>query len=355
MRVTSFVVYDRVKRSFQENWQRLYTSNEQLSSGKKINKPSDDIIGMARVLDYKLAINKNDQYLRNIDDVQAFLDFTEATFGSVTENLERMKELTLTAVTGTETAETRRIISKEVQVLKESFHDLANSKLRDRFVFSGYKTDKPAFDDLNTYQGDDNHIGVYANNYTTVDENITGLDAFAYQQKDHEVIPFKSGEKYIHYIPGNLIDPDAPANRVVVAVSTSIDKETVLNELKEGKLSTVEDTYSYDNFMEMTQRLEDAMANNDVSRMETLLAPVDRAIGQVLDNRSEIGARQASLSTEKNHNEDNSLGLKGVVSGTEDADIAETTSAISKSEVALQALRQSSSNVISQTLFDFLR
>lgn len=355
MRVTSFVVYDRVRRSFQENWQRLYTSNEQLSSGKKINRPSDDIIGMARVLDYRLNINKNDQYLRNIDDAQAFLDFTDATFDTVNENLERMKELTLTGVTGTETPETRKILAKEIQVLKESFHDLSNSKLRDRFVFSGYRTDKAAFDALNTYQGDENHSGVYVNNYTTVNENLTGTEAFSYNQKEHEVVPFKNGEKYIHYIPGNMIDPDAPPNRVVVAVSSSLDKETVLNELKDGKLSTVEDTFSYDNFMEMAQRLEDALNNNDVTRMETLLSPVDNAIGQVLNNRSEIGARLASLSTEKKQNEDNTLGLKEIISSSEDADIAETTSAISKSEVALQALRQSSSNVISQTLFDFLR
>jgi flagellar hook-associated protein 3 len=355
MRVTSFVVYDRVRRSFQENWQRLYTSNEQLSSGKKVNRPSDDVIAMARILDYKLAINKNDQYLRNMDDAQAFLDFTDATFSTVSENLERIKELTLTGVTGTETPETRKILSKEVSVLKESFHDMANSKLRDRFIFAGYKTNKPAFDDLNTYQGDENHAGIYVNSYTTLNENINGIEGFSYKQKEHEVVPFKKGEKYIHYIPGNLIDPDAPANRVVVAVSTSLDKETVLNELKDGKLATVEDTYSYDNFMEMTQRLEDAMANNDVTRMETLLSPVNNAIGQVLDNRAEVGARLASISTEKKQNEDNTLGLKGVVSGSEDADMAETTGAISKSEVALQALRQSSSNVISQTLFDFLR
>ncbi|MBF0472814.1 MAG: flagellar hook-associated protein FlgL [Nitrospirae bacterium] len=355
MRVTSFVVYDRVRRSFQENWQRLYTSNEQLSSGKKVNRPSDDVIAMARILDYKLNINKNDQYLRNMDDAQAFLDFTDSTFSAVNENLSRLKELSLTAVTGSETPETRKIISKEVQVLKESFHDMANSKLRDRFIFAGYKTNKPAYDDLNTYQGDENHAGVYVNNYTTVDENINGVEGFSYNQKDHEVIPFKKGEKFIHYIPGNLIDPEAPANRVVVAVSTSQDKDAVLEELKSGNLSTVEDTFSFDNFMEMTQRLEDAMSNNDVTRMETLLAPVDKAIGQVLDNRAEVGARLASISTEKKQNEDNSLGLKNVVSGSEDADMAETTSSISKSEVALQALRQSSSNVISQTLFDFLR
>ncbi|MBF0339175.1 MAG: hypothetical protein HQL05_15250, partial [Nitrospirae bacterium] len=54
------MIYDRTKQSFQGNFAKLYEVQRKLASGLKINKPSDDTIGMQKVLDYKLTLNHNE-------------------------------------------------------------------------------------------------------------------------------------------------------------------------------------------------------------------------------------------------------------------------------------------------------
>ncbi len=105
MRIANSIMYDRMTRGFQENLRKLIDVQEKLASGKKINKPSDDLIGISKILDYKLSINKNDQYLRSIDDAESFLEYTDSIMSSVSNSLIRVRELALTAANETESAE----------------------------------------------------------------------------------------------------------------------------------------------------------------------------------------------------------------------------------------------------------
>jgi len=108
-------------------------------------------------------------------------------------------------------------------------------------------------------------------------------------------------------------------------------------------------------FFKTVDDLRIALENNDITSIRASITSLDNAINQVSNVNADIGSRLAYLENQRNRIEDNDIMLKTILSNTEDADIAETVSELSKAEAALQAMRQSGARVISQSLMDFLR
>lgn len=334
MRVTSFMIYDQFIRSLQRNLTDLSESNEKLATGKKINKPSDDVIGITRALDYKLSINLNNQYKKNIDEAVSHLSFTEMTFASVSDTLNRLKELSLIGVSDNTDALGRQSIANEVGQLRDHLLNLSNSKFRDRYMFSGYRTDTQSFNPATyDFQGDDGYINVLIDKEAAVPINTPGSHVFGYTGTSEQIM--LNNGRYVHYIPGT--------------------GTTMTVEIRDTDNVTVLDTFNFSNVMQMTDILANALNSNDVTRVNALLKPFERAFTNVINHQAYAGAILNRIDNQTASNEDSTLNLKTVLSNTEDVDLAEIISTIAKNEAAIQALRQSSVKQLSQSLFDFLR
>lgn len=337
MRVSTNILYDRVTKSFKNNYERLFDSNEMLSSGKKINRPSDDILGIARKMDYKLEINNNNQYQRNMNDSNTFLEFSDTVLNSVMENLQRLRELSVEGMSGTRNPQDMQAISREARVIKEALHSYSNSVFRDRNVFSGYKTNVSAFSqtasDTFVYQGDGGHIDVNINRSGQVTENVTGSEAFAYTISAPQTLTLGNG---------------------ATGIFTQGSDTTVSVQIFDS-VGTLTETYSFSNIMEIAYHLEDALYNNNTDKVRTLTKAITSALDAVINTRAEVGARLEYIYREEQNNEDTTLSIRESLSKTEDADITEVISEITKAESALQALRQASVEILSQSLLDYLR
>ncbi|GFM37793.1 flagellar hook-associated protein FlgL [Desulfovibrio psychrotolerans] len=123
----------------------LMESNIQASSQKRINKPSDDSIGTARVLNYRDSLSGIEQYKKNIDTAKSWLGLADQTLLQVNTLLTRMKGLAEQAATGTLDANNREQISFELRQQYEQLINLANTQYEGRHLFAGHKTDQPAF------------------------------------------------------------------------------------------------------------------------------------------------------------------------------------------------------------------
>ncbi len=231
------MIFNQLTKAFQKNLGTLSGLYNQLSSGKKIDKPSDDVIGLTKAMDYKVSINENEQYKRNIDEAYAHLNFAETIMSSVSDVLIRAKELAIEGANGTQSAESRAAIAKEVTNLRDQLLSLSNSRFRDRYIFSGFKTDLEAFDSSFIYQGDAGEINVMVDRNTSRAINI----------------------------PGN------------VAFST-------------GGVT----------FFETLDALRIALETNDITGIQAALTPLDNALGQALNVRTDIGARLNYLDSQKN-------------------------------------------------------
>lgn len=292
MRVTQFMIYNQTVRSIQRNLGEMSVLHNRLSSGKKIDKPSDDIMSAVRAMDYRLSINSNDQYRRNINEAVSHLRFTENVISSVSEAIIRLKELAIQGLDGALNAENRAYIAKETVRLTEHLFSLSNSKFRDRYIFSGFRTDMPSFSHDFSYQGDSGMMNVMIDRDAAISVNIAGNTAFQY-----------NGES----------------------------------------------------FMKIADDLRNALMNNDIAALQTSIGSIDGALGSINAALADIGARLNRLDDQINRLESADVNLKSVLSSTEDADFVETASDVSKVEFVLQALRQTASRTLSQSLFDFLR
>ncbi len=355
MRVSTFLIYDRVTRALQEDLQRLYNSYEEASTGKKINRPSDGPVETSRSMVYRLSLKLRDQFRANITDTEVFLETADTTLAHAADSLIRTKELALRAVNGSLSSEDRASIASELREIRGHLLSLANTRVRGKYIFSGMKTDTAAYDATGQYQGDRNYIEVQTAPDARVKKNIVGPEVFSYVQPAHEVVALDNG-LYIHYIPGQDIDPLNPSERVVVAIADTSDKATVVSELQAGPPYTnVQDTFQYDTVFQALDIMAQALEQDNTLRVQALLKTWDMAIDRVSTARAELGARLNYLDSETERIDDRTLYLKEALSETEDADLAEVISSISKTEAALQALRQAGERLLSNSLFDFIR
>lgn len=123
----------------------LMDSNMQASSQKRINRPSDDSIGTARVMNYRDSLAGIDQYQKNIDTAKSWLALGDQTLTQVNTIITRMKSLAEQAATGSLDANNREQISFELRQQYEELINLANTQYEGRHIFAGHKTNQPAF------------------------------------------------------------------------------------------------------------------------------------------------------------------------------------------------------------------
>ena len=101
MRVTNSMMSSTLTRYLMRQSVDLYQVQEQISTQKKINKPSDDPAGMRKVLDYRNKIATIDQYLSNIQRGTTRLEFTEITLAGIDDLLAVTREISQQQGAGT--------------------------------------------------------------------------------------------------------------------------------------------------------------------------------------------------------------------------------------------------------------
>ena len=143
MRVTSNMMTDSLARYLTAQNEALYERQTIIASQKRINRPSDDPIGMGKVLDYRQTLSSIEQYRTNIQSGQKRLEITEITLDLVDELLQGVRAIALTESGGT--TESRQLTAGEVKNMFDQVLDLANSKLNGNYMFSGYQTQTAPF------------------------------------------------------------------------------------------------------------------------------------------------------------------------------------------------------------------
>ena len=133
---------ERIQKSNEE----LYRIQETLSTGKQINRPSDNPEGTRQVLNYRTILSNIGQYSENIDFGQRWCQATNDTLDTVSQSLLRCRELAQTQADSTASQETRAVSAKEVEGMYQDLLDLANTKHEGRYLFAPERTETPPFD-----------------------------------------------------------------------------------------------------------------------------------------------------------------------------------------------------------------
>ncbi len=302
MRITNNMLINNMLSNLGTNLGRVSKSQNQLATGKKISLPSDDPIVASRALKLRTDVAEIKQFKRNVEDATSWMEISETTLKQVGEVLKRTKELAVQAGNGTNTPEDMEKTKLEVEQLKIQMTHLANTTYSGRYIFSGFKTDKPLMDEDGVFQIDianGEQIFYEVGIGDDISINVAGSDVFNY---------------------GN----DAIA----------------------GEKSSIIQTF--DDFLA-------ALESGDGTNVGAVLGQLERDSDNVLRVRAGVGARMNRLELTSNRLEDDNISFTKLMSKNEDADIAETIMYLMNELNVYNSSLSVGAKVIQPSLVDFLR
>lgn len=142
VRVTNKMMTNNMLSNINSNKNTMSRLEEQYSSGKKIQRPSDDPVIAVRALRLRTNLTEVEQYYhKNVPDAQSWMDVTESSLSTINEILTKINTYCNQGANDPLTTENRESIVKNLQELKEQIYQEGNSNYAGRYVFSGYKTD----------------------------------------------------------------------------------------------------------------------------------------------------------------------------------------------------------------------
>jgi len=142
MRVTQSMLSNNMLRNLSNNYNKMGKLQDQLGSKSKITRPSDDPVVAMLSLGYRDNLNKVQQYSRNISEANNWLDSTDDAISQGVKVLQRIRELTVQASTGTYEQSQRGAIAVEVDQLKEQLETIAKTQVGGKYIFNGENTNK---------------------------------------------------------------------------------------------------------------------------------------------------------------------------------------------------------------------
>jgi flagellar hook-associated protein 3 FlgL len=188
MRVTNKIMMDSIRASLSKNTQAIVHINEQIATGKKINRPSDDPVGMSKVLGYQNSISSVEQYITNIERGQMHLKTVEDVLDAVDYYVDMAKDIATDQSVGE--LETRASAAQQVKGIYDQIMQLANTKLGNTYLFSGHEVQTEPFsadpdgiegtaDDYSAqYHGDDGDLKIIIGENSQVKVNAHGEEIF---------------------------------------------------------------------------------------------------------------------------------------------------------------------------------
>lgn len=399
MRVSTSWMQQQSVGSMIERQGDLSNLNTQLSTGKRINQPSDDPVGAARALDYSHLTADTAQYQRNIGTANARLGLEDQSLANASGVLDRVRTLLLQAANGTQTDGTRGDIAAEMVQLRQQLLGQANSKDgQGDYIFAGNRTGTAPFASQNgvTYVGDDGQRMVAAGPGLQVATGDPGSAVFANIPTGNGTFAISAGAANTGSAVAGASSVSNPgANPSAWGGSYSI-VFTAANayEVRDGA-GTVLGSGSYDasiggsitfrgaqvafsgkpnagdSFALGASAKQDVFTTLDKiiatlrqpngggadtqNGLNTQFANLDQAIDNISRTRGMVGARMNALGQQGGLNDDLTLQYKSALSGVQDLNYYDAISQLSAQTTALQAAQQTFTKIQGSKLFDYLR
>ncbi len=301
MRVSTVHMFQQGLDAIVDRQSKLLKTQLQLSSGKRVNNPSDDPAGAARILDLQQGAAITRQYQANILAGQSRLELEDAVLASVTNSLQRARELAVGGLNGTQSIEDRTAMAKEIRQITDEVMALANTKdANGDYLFSGFQTQTAPF-------------------------STNGSGTYTYSGDQ--------GQRFLQV---------GPTRQVSVGDSGL----AVFMKIPDGAGTGFQDV-----FTSLYNLATDLEANTPNSRS---LTELDNAIENILGVRAQAGARLNAIDREREVNDSMLFELEQARSAVEDIDFAEAASRLSRQSLVLEAAQQSFIRVQNLSLFNFL-
>lgn len=294
MRITHGMLSDTSLRNMRNNLNKLESLHNEISTGKRISRPSDDPAAVARTLTYNTDIDNGESYLRTMDSATTWMNATDDALAEAGDLLQRARELAVEGANGALTQGDMANIGAEIDHILRQMVVTGNASLRGQRLFAGELINADPFQPLGiapgfTYTGD-------------------------------------TGTMEREYDLGAYVTINTPGQATIGPAITALFN--LRNNLNAGNTA--------------------AITSGD-------LTAIDAAMDTLMSARAEVGAKTNRLEAAQGRQDLLQVNLKDLRSKTEDSDIVDAISKFSVQETVYKASLEVSGKAIQPSLLDFLR
>jgi len=407
MRISTGQLYDRSIQAVLNNQADLSDIQQQLSSGKKLLRPSDDPVGAAQVIRLTEEIDLIAQYKKNTNLLINSLEQEETVLSSVNNAVNRARVLMIQSGNGIVGVEDRKAIAIEIGQIRDQVFDLMNSRNSSgEYIFAGFQSELPAFSfdasaagDKYNFEGDGGVNEIQVSNTLSLQMNNSGLNVFEdvlarlkstitssvgatsaslelqgqnafdkFHKNNYDAVNSANNEFQISIISATQAQiTNVGTGAVLDTVGYSSGSAFLYKGLEFNIVGTAGDTVNFQlespekkNIAETLNNFVNALNNENISdggfdaALSDVLIGVDNSLTSIGNSISKIGGRVNVADSVLASNLDLEIVSKSARSNIEEVDYAEAVSELSRQETALQAAQATFARVTGTSLFDFI-
>lgn len=296
MRVTQSMLASNSLRNLSASYLKMGQYQDQLSSGKKITKPSDDPVSAMNGMSYRTDLASVTQYKRNLSELHTWMDNSDSGLDQANSALQKIRELVVQSQNSGLTDVDRKSIADEINQMKQDLVETANTQVAGRYIFHGNDVLNPPV--------------------------VT---------KDPPTVA------------GNLTDPKINDNSVEVSsgvyLKANINPANVFNQ----------------ELYDVVGGIQATLEGSGSTDMDSLLNRLDKVMDNVSAERSELGARSNRLDMVENRLGQQEVTATQVLSDNEDVDMEKVIMDLTNQESVHRAALSVGARIIQPSLMDFLR
>jgi flagellar hook-associated protein 3 FlgL len=306
MKVSTNLYFDRASTQLATVQSSLSKTQEQLSTGKQITKPSDEPDKASLVTRLESELARQESYQSTLSTVEIKLSTQETALRNVSDVMYRIKELTVQANSDTMGKLDRESIAVEIESLRDQVLSLANTQdTSGNYIFAGSRVTEPSFglnsQGLIDYQGDQSRMQVAVGDNRLMNVNRPGSDAFV-----------------------RVVRDDGKGGKVGIG------------------------------FFQALGDLAKAVRTSDRAAMQRGIGEIDAMQQGVSEATAQVGADLNVVDAQKNVLDEVKLRLKTTLSAVQDLDYTEAITRMNRDQLALEAAQSSFAKISKLSLFNYL-
>lgn len=307
-RVTEGIKFSQGLADLQRIQSELFKIQTQITTGTKVNNPSDDPVAFRKINNLSAQINQKNQYSDNIQDGMGWLNNNSVILQEVENILTELIDLSTETAQGIITSAERVNVAAQVDNLLRELVDTANSKYLGKYIFGGDNYLTEAFS-----------INLSGGVISSVSQNSAGIDGTFTRMIDEGI------EVVINLSGSAVFQPNGSGGSGDIF-------QTVI-------------------------RLREALSANDgntISEIKSALKEIEQAFDQVLDQDFVNASRTLKFDMKDSQLEFLKLNDLDTRSALQDTDLAEAYLELTKYQTSLQASLQTISQFSRLSLFNYL-
>jgi flagellar hook-associated protein 3 FlgL len=145
LRPTQSSIFSLVQRGLAMNLSKLAGAQEHVATGKAILRPSDDAVGTGRALSMRRRLGLLERFQDGVKNGRPVLETSTAALEEASGILSEARSLLVQGLNGSMNPDDREALGIQIDLILEKLVDVANTKVGDRFLFAGTRTDREPY------------------------------------------------------------------------------------------------------------------------------------------------------------------------------------------------------------------